>query len=542
MAKRDQAELALFGPLGHLFRMTHINPTDPAMRDAIIAELSQPFDSYMEILTGWARAQPDAIALIDERRDVAWAELIGLVERLAARLIETGLERGQSVAILGTNSVEYALVFLAAVRAGGVAAPLTTSASPEQLAGMAQDSGAGHLFIDAGKAAELGPDFMAEMIRVPLEEIEGWMAPPGSRAPAITPDRKDAFNIIYSSGTTGIPKGIVHSHVMRWRQFGATALSYLESGLEVRSLASTPLYSNTTMVAFLPPLLAGGTVRIMGKFDCARWLEHAQTDRTTITMLVPVQYQRLMDFPALDEFDLSSLALKYCTSAPFSAELKRQVLDRMPGGLIEIYSMTEGGVVCLLEAHKFPDKLHTVGRPAPGSEMKVLDDADKEVPAGTSGNLVGRSQTMMSGYKNRPDKTAEAQWTDPVTGEVWMRMGDIGRVDEDGFVELVGRAKDMIISGGFNIYPSDLETELEREDDVLEAAVVGIASRQWGETPVGFVVRSEGARDPADIMAAVNARLGKTQRLSALHPIDEMPRSHIGKLLKTQLRDLAGGK
>ena len=503
------------------------------------ARLAGPFGSFPDILMEWSRIKGDDLALIDERREVYWAELVGLVERLAARLVETGLQRGQSVAILGTSTVEYALVFLAAMRAGGVAAPLTTSASPEQLEGMARDSGAVHLFIDSTKAAELGPDFMAHLIRVPLESIDQWMASPGARAPEFVPEPKDPFNIIYSSGTTGIPKGIVHSHQMRWRQFASTALSYLGAGLEVRSLASTPLYSNTTMVAFLPVLLAGGCVRVMGKFDCAKWLGFAQGDRTTITMLVPVQYQRLMDFAGFDDFDLSALKLKYCTSAPFSAELKREVLARMPGGLIEIYSMTEGGVVCLLPCHEFPDKLHTVGRTAPGSELKVLDDDDCEVAPGTAGNMVGRSLTMMSGYKNRPDKTAEAQWIDPDTGEAWMRMGDIGRVDAEGFVELVGRAKDMIISGGFNIYPSDLEAELCKEPGVAEAAVVGVASRQWGETPVGFVVLKDAAADPQAIMAVVNARLGKTQRLSALHAIADMPRSHIGKLLKSELRDEA---
>lgn len=502
--------------------------------------LAEPFGSYGDVFAHWAEVQPDSVALLDDTGALTWGELHDRIERIAARLLADGLERGQSVAILGTSSIAYALVFLAAVRAGGVAAPLTTSASPAQLEGMAADSGARHIFVDRDKLAELGDGCFPGLTRIVMdEELEGWMAPPGTRGPAFTPQPGDAFNIIYSSGTTGTPKGIVHSHQMRWRQFATTAAAWQAAGLEVRSLASTPLYSNTTMVAFLAPLLAGGSVRIMGKFDTLKWLGHAAQDRTTVTMLVPVQYQRLMDEPHFGEFDLSAMRLKYCTSAPFSPELKREVLARMPGALIEIYSMTEGGVVCLLPCHEFPDKLHTVGRPAPGSELKVLDDQDQELPVGEAGHLVGRSQTMMAGYKNQPGKTREGYWIDPATGETWQRMGDIGRLDADGFVELVGRAKDMIISGGFNIYPVDLETELLREPDVTEAAVIGMPSRQWGETPIGFVVLREGARDCEAIRAAVNARLGKTQRLSALHVLPEMPRSHIGKLLKTELREEA---
>ncbi|MEC7161201.1 MAG: class I adenylate-forming enzyme family protein, partial [Pseudomonadota bacterium] len=460
------------------------------------AALTEPFGSFSQIIADNAARLGDRIALRDDDVSITWAKLGERVERIAARLSADGLERGQSVAILGYSSVAYALVFLAAVRAGGVAAPLTTSASAEQLAGMARDSGAAHIFIDRAKREELGAHCFGDMSCIVLdEELEQWMAPAGSTAPSFEPQPGDPFNIIYSSGTTGTPKGIVHSHQMRWRQFAATAASWLENGLPVRTLASTPLYSNTTMVAFLPALLAGGTVRVMRKFDVLRWLEWAQADAATITMLVPVQYRRLMQEPRFHEFDLSSLQLKYCTSAPFPAELKREVLARMPGALIEIYSMTEGGVVCLLEAHKFPDKLHTVGRPAPGSELKVLDDGDRPVAAGEAGNLIGRSQTMMAGYKNQPDKTREGYWTDPETGEVWQRMGDIGRVDAEGFVELVGRAKDMIISGGFNIFPVDLEDELAKEDDVIEAAVIGMPSERWGETPVGFVTLAEGARD-----------------------------------------------
>ncbi len=510
----------------------------------IVARLAEPFGSFPQTIADWAAVRPDAIALRDESSELTWGELGDKVERIAARLQRDGLERGQSVAILGTSTVAYALAFLGAVRAGGVAAPLTTSASADQLAGMAADSGAKHLFIDRAKLTELGDDFMPGMTRIVIDEaLDQWMEQSGTRAEQFDPQPSDPFNIIYSSGTTGIPKGIVHSHQMRWRQFAATAASFHAQGLEVISLASTPLYSNTTMVAFLAPLLAGGTVRVMGKFDCRRWLAHAAADRTAVTMLVPVQYQRLMDEPSFDDFDLSALRIKYCTSAPFSAELKREVLRRMPGALAEIYSMTEGGVVCILAAHEFPDKLHTVGRPAPGSELKVLDDEDRPVAPGTPGNLVGRSMTMMSGYKNQPGKTQDGYWTDPDTGEVWQRMGDIGRVDADGFVELVGRAKDMIISGGFNIFPSDLETVLEADSRVAEAAVVGMPSRRWGETPVGFVRLHPETPEEAvtSIMAETNGKLGKTQRLAALLAIDEMPRSHIGKLLKSELRERAAG-
>ena len=508
----------------------------------LVARLAEPFGSFPQVLADWAALQPDKIALRDEHGAITWGELGDRIERIAASLEAGGLARGQSVAILGTSTIAYALVFLGAVRAGGVAAPLTTSASAEQLAGMAADSGAKHLFIDRAKRTELGDGFMPGMETIVLDEaLDSWMAPPGTLAERFDPQPGDPFNIIYSSGTTGIPKGIVHSHLMRWRQFAATAASFHAQGLDCVSLASTPLYSNTTMVAFLPPLLAGGTVRVMGKFDTKRWLAHAEADRTAVTMLVPVQYQRLMDEPTLGDFDLSALKLKYCTSAPFSAELKREVLRRMPGALAEIYSMTEGGVVCILACHDFPDKLHTVGRPAPGSELKVLDDEDNEVPPGTPGNLVGRSGTMMSGYKNQPGKTREGYWTDPATGEEWQRMGDIGKIDADGFVELVGRAKDMIISGGFNIFPSDLEAVLETDPRVAEAAVVGMPSRRWGETPVGFVRLHPETPEAAvtSIMTETNGKLGKTQRLSALLAIDEMPRSHIGKLLKSELRERA---
>jgi acyl-CoA synthetase (AMP-forming)/AMP-acid ligase II len=175
-----------------------------------------------------------------------------------------------------------------------------------------------------------------------------------------------------------------------------------------------------------------------------------------------------------------------------------------------------------------------------GSEVITIDENLNRLPLGEMGELVGRSRTMMSGYQNQPGKTEEASWHDE-NGDRWQRMGDIGCVDEDGFITLMGRSKDMIISGGFNIYPRDLEEILLRQPGVVDAAVIGIPSRQWGETPLGFVVTHKDARvDLEALLVLANADLGKTQRLSELRQIEELPRSHIGKILKTELREIAG--
>jgi long-chain acyl-CoA synthetase len=250
-----------------------------------------------------------------------------------------------------------------------------------------------------------------------------------------------------------------------------------------------------------------------------------------------VQYQRIMDLPDFDRFDLSAFQMKFCTSAPFSAELKRRVLERWPGGLVEYYGMTEGGGTCALRADKFPDKLHTVGRPVPGHDIRLIDDQGKEVAQGEVGEVVGRSPSMMLGYHNQPGKTNEAQWRD-AEGRVFIRTGDVGRFDADGFLTLVDRKKDMIISGGFNIYPSDLEAVLRTHPEVDDCAVIGVPSERWGETPIAFVVLRPGAAASAEQLASwLNERVGKTQRVSALELRDSLPRSHIGKVLKRELRD-----
>ncbi len=190
----------------------------------------------------------------------------------------------------------------------------------------------------------------------------------------------------------------------------------------------------------------------------------------------------------------------------------------------------------MLIAHEHPDKLHTVGRPAPGHDIRLIDEQGREVAQGEVGEVVGRSPAMMNGYHNQPAMTQQAHWRSP-EGELFIRTGDVGRFDEDGFLALLDRRKDMIISGGFNIYPSDLEAVLMQHEAVKDAAVVGVASRRWGETPVAFVVLRPGAEvDAGPLCDWVNQRLGRMQRLAAVEIRESLPRSPIGKVLKRELR------
>jgi acyl-CoA synthetase (AMP-forming)/AMP-acid ligase II len=439
--------------------------------------------------------------------------------------------------VAGYNSAMQVAVILAVLRTGAIAGLITYSATGEQMAAMIADTGGRHLFLDSAASETLeGQDIAQRRIAmddgIAGEPISGWMDAERSRfAPvAIGPDA--GFNIIYSSGTTGTPKGIVHSHAMRWQHIQRGLPAY---GPNAVTILSTPLYSNTTMASFLPTVGSGGAVVLMKKFDALGFLELAERERATNTMLVPVQYRRIMALPEFDQFDLSSFVMKYCTSAPFAAELKADIVRRWPGGLVEIYGMTEGGCTFVLEAHKHPDKLHTVGQAAPGHVAKVIDEDGNPLSPGSVGEIVGRSPAMMTGYNNRPDATDAMKWRD-ADGNLYYRHGDIGRIDEDGFLTLMDRAKDMIISGGFNIYPSDLEAVLLQNPGVVEAAVIGAPSDEWGETPVGFVVLKNGA-DSADVLKTANAKLGKTQRLNRLITVGELPRSTIGKVLKRELRD-----
>lgn len=506
----------------------------------IEAFIEQPFAVMTDALRLHAEDAPERVALILDDRRLRYGELDALVDRAAAALQRDGCGKGDVVAICAATSIEYLVAYLGAVRAGLAVAPMSPSLKPETLAAMLKDAEARLLFLDASTEALVAGGTRAARIALDGsgcgQAFEAWLAPAGSRPVPVDIGPDDAFNIIYSSGTTGTPKGIVQPHSMRWMHSKRGPFyGYTKDSV---GILSTPLYSNTTLVHTFPALTMGGALVLMKKFDVVRFFELVQAHRVTHAILVPVQYQRIMDHPDFDRYDLSSLVNRFSTSAPFPPELKAEVLRRWPGKLVDTYGMTEGGGACMLHAHEFPDKLHTVGRPANGHTILLIDEQGREVPPGETGEIVGHSPGIMSGYRNQPALTAEAEWIAP-DGRRFIRTGDIGRFDEDGFLVLMGRRKDMIISGGFNIYPVDLEAELRQHPDVADCAVVGVPSREWGETPVAFVVsRSGGQAIEAETLRAwVNERLGRMQRIADLRFVDTLPRSSIGKVLKRELRE-----
>jgi len=498
------------------------------------------FGVVAELVHAHALDAPQRPALVLGEARLDYAALDWAMDRVACALQRDGVQPGDAIGICAGMSIAYAVVFLGALRAGVVVAPLAPGSGAGSLQRMLQDARARLVFVDDQGCEAMGPGGPGEFQRIglgadgPATPLDAWWAPAGQQPRPVQVQPDWPFNIIYSSGTTGEPKGIVQPHGMRWAHVQRGA-NYSYSTATV-ALVSTPLYSNTTLVVFFPTLCAGGTLVLLPKFEAAAFLELAQKHRATHAMLVPVQYQRLMAHPDFDRFDLSSFQMKFSTSAPFGAALKADVLRRWPGGLVEYYGMTEGGGTCILEAHNAPDKLHTVGRPAPGHDIRLIDDNGVEVGPGASGEVVGHSGGMMTAYHGQPGKTREAEWFDP-QGKRFIRTGDIGRLDADGFLILFDRKKDMLISGGFNIYPSDLEAVLRAHPAVQEVAVVGVPSERWGESPAAFVVLHPAQAVAADaLLQWANAQLGKTQRLASLQLLDELPRSAIGKVLKRELR------
>jgi acyl-CoA synthetase (AMP-forming)/AMP-acid ligase II len=489
-----------------------------------------------------AAERPRAPALTCGESRLDWAGFAAAVEQAAAAFRRLDISPGDRVAIVAASSLAYVTLFFGGVAAGACMVPMPNKSGARTLERLIADCGPRFLIVDAAAAetlADCSPDGAAVIAldskAVGTVALDGFLAGAGHvPEPQLSGDAP--FNIIYSSGTTGMPKGIVHSSEMRFRQASRDTFMI---GADSVMLLATPLYSNTTLLPLLATVFHGGHTVLMPKFDAETYLCVAEAVRATHTMLVPVQYQRIVAHPRFDDADLSTFVLKQCTGAPLPVEVKQALITRWPGRFLEVYGLTEGGCTVILDATAHPDKLATVGRPAPGTDIRLIDERGNELPkgkTGETGEIVGRSGLMMTGYYGRPESTEALLWRDR-EGNVFFRSGDLGAFDQDGFLRIVGRKKDVVISGGFNIYASDLESELLRHPAVREAAVIGIPSEAWGETPWAVVVLHDGRSADADeIRGWANARLDRMQQLAGVEIRAALPRSEIGKILKQELR------
>jgi len=492
-----------------------------------------------------ARWYPSKAAVIDEQRSLSWRELDRASNQIANGLRALGVGRGESVAILMENSVEYLEVLYGIFKSGATAVPLNLAVTESGLTMMLRDAAARVLFCTATQFRRLAEHLADVGSLVPdgviVHEAEGlnyasWRDAQSDAAPEVRIADDDPCNIIYSSGTTSTPKGIKHIHRRRIQSIYELALGHRYHYGAI-SICPIGLYSNIAWASILCSLLVGGTCVIRRSFEPEAWIEDVKRYGVTHTMMVPIMFQRVLEAPNFTAEAVSSLQAIISGGSPLYESLKQRLGENFRGcAVIELYGLTEG-FMTMLQPEEAEGKLRSVGKPVRGNDYILLDDQDREVPWGGTGEICVRSVHWMIEYHNRPEATREAMFID-AKGLTWLRTGDIGRTDEEGYLYITDRKKDMILSGGQNIYPADIELVMAEHPLVAEVGVIGVPDQKWGETPIAVVVLRENAPPDAaqQLLRWTNERVGKRQRIRSVVIRENLPRNPNGKILKRELR------
>ena len=510
--------------------------------------LERPGMNIGAVIVYHAKFRGGRTAFICGERRVAWAEFAPRVCKVANALIAAGLQKGDKVSLLALNSIQALEIMYGTLLAGGVIVPISALLTPEMIGSLIADSASCFFFV-GWPLQTLATPIMDKLPFIPKERrlgvgfasdaftgFEDFIASASEADPGVNLEDSHECNIIYSSGTTGAPKGIVHTHLARGLSGFASAIEFRIDSSST-TIISTPLFANATWLILLATISAGGVTVLLPLFKPEEFLSVVQQEGGTHIFLVPTQYQAILNHPGFKRYDLSSLRIMVSMGAAMPVPLKRRILDEMGPGLMDLYGLTEG-FGSTLKPEDIERKTGSVGTPVSGTDIRIIDDLGRELQRGEVGEIVGTSPGIMKGYHNRPEATDKIIWQD-VHGRTYIRSGDVGRLDEDGFLYILDRKKDMIVSGGVNVFAIDIEEALIQHSAVKDVAVIAVPHEKWGEAPLALVILQAGANTTEeDLKEWVNTRVGKHQRVIKVEFCTEpFPRNVLGKVLKRQLRE-----